>query len=321
MRLSIVTTLYASAPYLGEFYRRITAAAEQITEDYELIFVNDGSPDQSLEVALNLAKGNARVVVADLSRNFGHHKAIRTGLSYASGERVFLIDCDLEEVPELLIEFNRRMDSGGADVVYGVQPARTGSLFRRWSGALYFWLVNALADTKIPRNFLLVRLMSRRYVGALLRYPERTFVFSCLSMLTGFAQQSVPVTRINKATTVYSYPRLARVLVDTIVCSGSRPLLLGALVGATAVAIGGASILLFPFAKGTGGEHSAGWILALVSVWLAGGLSALAAGSVGRRLAALLDEVRKRPLTTVRGYYGFPDSEIDNGPRERRPRP
>ena len=100
MDLSIVTTLYYSAPYLEEFYARICAAAKRITSDYEIVFVNDGSPDNSLNIAISLYEGDERVRVVDLSRNFGHHKAIMTGLAHARGDFIFLIDCDLEEEPK-----------------------------------------------------------------------------------------------------------------------------------------------------------------------------------------------------------------------------
>src|SRR5215203_27557 len=106
MMLSIVTTLYNSAPYLDEFYDRIGAAAKQITPDYEIILVNDGSPDNSLDIALSLHRKDKRVRLIDLSRNFGHHKAIMTGLAHARGNLVFLLDSDLEEEPELLLIFH-----------------------------------------------------------------------------------------------------------------------------------------------------------------------------------------------------------------------
>ena len=96
MKLSIVTTLYRSSSTINEFYRRTLAAAESITEDIELVMVNDGSPDASLDIALDLHKSDRRVVVVDLSRNFGHHKAMMTGLAHATGDRVFLIDCALD---------------------------------------------------------------------------------------------------------------------------------------------------------------------------------------------------------------------------------
>ena len=105
MKLSIATTLYQSSRYVDEFYRRMTATARAITDDYELIFVNDGSPDDSLELVKKLRAGDRHVVILDLSRNFGHHRAMMTGLERARGEYVFLIDSDLEEHPENLAAF------------------------------------------------------------------------------------------------------------------------------------------------------------------------------------------------------------------------
>src|SRR6266481_9971297 len=128
MTLSIVTTLYDSAPYLEQFYLRTCAATEQITRDYEIILVNDGSPDNSLDIAISIHRRDKRVRVIDLSRNFGHHKAMMTGLTHAGGELVFLIDCDLEEEPELLEKFYRELKATEADVVFGVQQKRKGGL-------------------------------------------------------------------------------------------------------------------------------------------------------------------------------------------------
>src|SRR4030067_2507563 len=104
MELSIVTTLFYSSPYINEFYNRISKSVKKITDDYEIIFVNDGSPDNSLEIAVDLYKKDQKVRVIDLSRNFGHHKAIMTGLRFAKGDKIFLINCDLEEAPENIRE-------------------------------------------------------------------------------------------------------------------------------------------------------------------------------------------------------------------------
>ena len=134
MDLSIVTTMYQSAPHLEEFYRRCCVAAEKITQHYEIILVNDGSPDSSLDIAVSLHEGDERVRVIDLSRNYGHHKAMMTGLAHARGKLVFLIDCDLEEDPELLEPFHEELLVSGADVTYGVQDSRGGRLFGRVAG-------------------------------------------------------------------------------------------------------------------------------------------------------------------------------------------
>ena len=118
MKLSIVATLYQSAPYIAEFYQRATAVAREFArDDYEIVLVNDGSPDNSLELAVQLTEADHHVVLVDLSRNFGHHKAMMTGLAYSAGEQVFLIDSDLEEEPEWLLSFEEQMQQEASDVV------------------------------------------------------------------------------------------------------------------------------------------------------------------------------------------------------------
>ena len=129
MKLSIVTTLYMSAEYIEEFCRRAkVSASELVGEDYEIILVNDGSPDNSLEIAINLCNLDQHMVVVDLSRNFGHHKAMMTGLAQAIGDQIYLIDSDLEEEPEWLVSFEEKLQSEQCDVVYGVQSKRKDHL-------------------------------------------------------------------------------------------------------------------------------------------------------------------------------------------------
>src|SRR3977135_1284141 len=135
------------------------AAAEPITRDIELVMVNDGSPDDSLDLALALHRNDPRAGVVDLARNFGHHKAMMTGLAHATGDLVFLIDSDLEEEPELLGQFHERLAKGDCDVVFGVQEARRGGWVERVTGAVFFSLVDALSDQSLPRNAVVARLM------------------------------------------------------------------------------------------------------------------------------------------------------------------
>lgn len=149
MKLSIVTTLYYSAPYIEEFYKRIkTSIAKLNITDYEIIFVDDGSPDNSLEVAKSIIAIDQNVSVIDLSRNFGHHKAIMTGLTHAKGDYIFLIDVDLEEEPELLELFWKENDNDDVDVVYGIQRKRKGKIFEKISGFQFFIIFNFFIKCK-----------------------------------------------------------------------------------------------------------------------------------------------------------------------------
>ena len=145
MKLSVVTTLYNSTSYIQEFHERITNSVQKITEDYELVFVNDGSPDDSLARVLEIHRTDPRVKVVDFSRNFGHHKAILAGLGQARGNLVFLIDSDLEEDPDLLLQFYEFLSENPEyDVVYGYQGKRKGGLIREIRGGYFLSVLQPL---------------------------------------------------------------------------------------------------------------------------------------------------------------------------------
>src|SRR5690606_17673266 len=162
MKLSIVATLYRSSSFIDEFYARCVTAAESLYgDDFEIILVNDGSPDDSLARAVALHERDRRVKVIDLSRNFGHHKAMMAGLAYSSGDFVFLLDSDLEEQPEWLANFydelTRTDGIEAMDVVFGVQRKRKGNWFERVSGSVFFKVFNYLSEAEIPKNLVTAR--------------------------------------------------------------------------------------------------------------------------------------------------------------------
>lgn len=225
MKLSIVTTLYQSAPYIAEFHERASAAARQLVgEDYEIVLVNDGSPDNSLELAVQLIESDDHVIVVDLSRNFGHHKAMMTGLAHTQGDRVFLIDSDLEEYPEYLTSFAKQMESEFCDVVYGVQENRKGGWFERWSGQWFYRLFNVLTGLTLPANIVTARLMTRCYVDALLLHREREILIAGLWHITGFDQRPQSVKKHSSSETTYSFHRKMSILVNAVTSFSNAPL-------------------------------------------------------------------------------------------------
>lgn len=222
--ISIVTTMYRSAPYIDIFYRRIVAELKKLHISYEILFVNDGSPDDSLNIALGIQKLDACVIVIDLSRNFGHHKAIMEGLRNASGGKIFLIDCDLEEPPESLAAFHDRFNVGDCDVVYGVQLSRKGGWFERISGSMFYMLFNYLSDIPVPKDWTIARLMSKRYVSSLLHFHEETLFIGGVMAATGYCQVPVPVHKIHKGTTTYTLGRKISSSLSAITSLAKSPL-------------------------------------------------------------------------------------------------
>jgi putative glycosyltransferase len=304
MKLSIVTTMYYSSPYLEEFHRRIVAAARPITDDYEFVLVNDGSPDNSLEVALSLRKQDPRICVVDLSRNFGHHRAMMIGLNHTKGDMVFLLDCDLEEPPEALPILYQKLKEDSADVVFGVQTKRHDPILKSLFAIVYYRLLGWIADEKIPANLLTARLMSRRYVDALVRHQERVFNIEGLWQRTGFKQVAIPVDKLDyKGASTYNFRRQLALAVTSILSTSNKPLILIGMLGifiTLPAALGIIILVIRYFLLGQGVE---GWASLIVSLWFLGGLIISMLGIIALYLAVIFEEVKQRPYSIVAQLY------------------
>jgi len=304
MKLSIVATLYQSSAYIEEFYQRVSAAAHQLVgEDYEIVLVNDGSPDNSLNISIRLTEKDQHVVVVDLSRNFGHHKAMMTGLAHAKGQQVFLIDSDLEEEPEWLMAFSEQMEAEECDVVYGVQKQRKGGFFERWSGHWFYVFFKILTGVALPENIVTARLMTRRYVDALLSHKEREVFLAGLWHITGFSQKAKVVKKHNTSTTTYTFRRKMSILVNAVTSFSNAPLV--------SIFYVGVSISLFACAYITYlvihwiflSAPLSGWTSVMASIWLLGGMVISFIGVVGIYLSKIFSETKQRPYTIVRQIH------------------
>ncbi len=227
MTLSVVTTLYKSKPFLETFLKEIIANIQIIKiNDFELVFVNDGSPDDSVEYLLERKKEIPEIKIIDLSRNFGHHYAIQAGLNFASGEYVFLIDNDLETPPSVLVDYyNEIIIDKNLDVVYGYQEARKGNFIEKKAGSVFWVLINKLSDTKIPHNILTERLMTKQYVNELLRLQDANLFMGGMMYWVGFNQKGIPVKKGQRdGASTYSIKRRAELMLQAITSFSGKPL-------------------------------------------------------------------------------------------------
>lgn len=296
--------MYRSAPFIREFCERITATAAQVVTSWEIILVNDGSPDDALVVALAVQKDFPQVKVVDLSRNFGHHKAIMAGLSHAAGERVFLLDIDLEENPEWLVDFWQEMDKNGGDVVFGMQRERLGSPFRRWSGSLFYRLFNAVSETTIPVNGCTVRLMSLHYVKALMQLQDQNLFLAGNMTWIGFQQKTLSVEKKVRKESAYSLSKRIRLFWDGATSFSSQPLQLAFVIGLSISAITAILGIIFLLRKLISPEKTlSGYTSIILSVWFLGGLNILFIGVVGYYVARIFNEAKGRPQYIVNHVY------------------
>ena len=305
MKLSIVSTLYNSAHNITEFYQRVCKACSACElNEFEIIFVHDGSPDDSLNAALLLHEQDSKVVVVDLSRNFGHHRAMMTGLKYATGELVFLIDSDLEERPEWLIEFKSIFDASACDAVYGVLHARRGGWFERTTGNFYYKLFNIFSGLELPQ-IATARLMSRRFVNALLSHKETEVIIGGLMHITGFAQIPYPVNKVRIGKSNYTINKKIDLLVDSVVSFSSAPLVSIFYVGITITTLSFLAITYVLIRWVLSSQSLSGWTSLFLSVWLLGGLLISFLGVIAIYLAKIFIEIKNRPQAIVRALYRF----------------
>jgi dolichol-phosphate mannosyltransferase len=311
--LSVVAPCKDEAAGLVEFYRRVTDAVAASAGGapafaYEIVLVNDGSRDATWEVMLALASADKRVIAVNLSRNHGHQLALTAGLSVCRGERVLIIDADLQDPPELLPSMLDRMDAG-ADVVYGMRRKRDGeSRFKRWTASAFYRLLRRLADIDIPPDTGDFRLMSRRAVEVLIAMPEQCrFVRGMVSWI-GLKQEPVLYDRAARFAGGSHYPlrRMARLAADAITSFSIAPLRIATFGGLAFSALAFAVLVL------TGlGWSSPGWPAQrslLAGIVLAGaGANLLALGMLGEYIGRLYLEAKRRPLFIIENVVGGHD--------------
>lgn len=304
MKLSIVATLYQSELYIKEFHERSSTIAKKLVgDDYEIILVNDGSPDNSLDVAVQLSELDYHVVIVDLSRNFGHHKAMMTGLAYAKGERIFLIDTDLEEEPEWIESFAQQMNEDKSDVIYGVQTIRKGGIFERLTGWLFYRIYRLLNGIEQPDNIVTARLMTSRYVNALTAHTERELNIGSLWITTGFKQSAQKVSKHATSPTTYTLAKKFSHMVNAVTSFSSVPLVFtfyaGLFLSFSSLIFIFYNIFRYFFIS----SLPRGYTSIIASVWFFSGLIIFFIGIQGIYIAKVFSDVKQRPYTVVRHVY------------------
>lgn len=310
MKISVVAPLYRSAPYIDELHRRCVAAilATGVSE-YQIIFVNDGSPDNSLAIAKGIAASDASVLVVDLARNFGQHRATMTGLAHATGDFIFVMDSDLEDEPEWITLFYNELQARSCDVVFGIASNLKGGWLYSRARDLFYYLLNALSSISFPPHVCSARLMTRRYVQALLLFRERELFMAGIWHMAGFTQLPIEVVKQSKSPTTYSTSALIGVFVNAVTAFSVRPLVFISVVGI------GLSLVAFGFTawvlirKLLYGVSIEGWASVMSAVLLIGGISLFFNGVMAIYISKIFLEVKQRPRTIIKEVYGSGASE------------
>lgn len=306
--VSLVVPVYNEGEAIAVFYNRVRHVLEEMGEPYEIIFVNDGSRDDSLERLLALAGADACVRVIDLSRNFGKEAALSAGIDYAQGDVVIPIDADLQDPPELIPELLAGWRAG-FDVVYARRTARDGESFlKRFTARCFYRLLAAITDVEIPVDTGDYRLLSRPVVEALKRLPERHRFMKGLFSWIGFRQAPVYYRRESRVTghSKYSYLKMWNLALEGITSFSHTPLRLATCLG-FAVALFAFCYAVFIVVRTlVSGCAVPGYPSLITVVLFLGGVQLLTIGILGEYIGRIYDETKQRPIYIVRGKYGFP---------------
>jgi glycosyltransferase involved in cell wall biosynthesis len=309
--LSVVVPVFNEQEVLDEFHRRLAAVLDALNLRTQVIYVNDGSTDGTLDAIRHLAEHDARVLLVDLSRNFGKEIALTAGLDHADADAVVVIDADLQDPPELIPELVEQW-LDGYDVVYAKRTCRDGeSAAKKLTAFLFYRLIQKMSRVRIPEDTGDFRLLSRRAVHAVCQMREQHRFMKGLFAWIGFAQKAVPYRRAPRhaGVTKWNYWKLWNFALEGITSFSCVPLKVATYVG-LASAIGafgyGVYIVLRTLIFG---NAVAGYPSLLTAVMFLGGLQLLSIGVIGEYLARMFDESKQRPL------YFLKDGQPRNGAR------
>lgn len=302
-KLSIVIPMYYEEEVVDECYNRLDKVLNELKDyDYEIIFVNDGSKDKTLELLTAIAEKNKKVKIVSFSRNFGHQAAVTAGLQYVTGDVVLIIDADLQDPPELIPDMLKLWEDGN-EVIYGERKSREGeSVFKLFTASMFYKTLNALSDVEIPKNTGDFRLVDRKVVDTINAMPEHNKFLRGLFSWVGYKQYAFKYERKERFAGETKYPlkKMLKLAGDGIIGFSTKPLkMLGGL-GILSIFISFIvlvyAILSFIFGWG---NLTAGWTSLMVAITFFAGVQLLALWILSEYIGRIYDESKKRPQYIV----------------------
>ena len=299
---SIIAPIYNEQETLPVLYQRISEVMDRTGEPWELVLVDDGSHDTSVEIIHSLAEEDKRVRPVILARNFGHQIAVTAGLDYSRGEAVVIIDADLQDPPEVILELIEKWREG-YEVVYAVRETREGeTFFKLWTARMFYRIINRVTSMKIPVDTGDFRLMDRKVVDVMGQMREHHRFLRGMSVWVGFKQVGVKYQRAARyaGETHYPFKKMVKLAITAITGFSFFPLQVATYLGFIA---SGISIIVIPIVivmRLMGNQSFLGQASTLIAVLFLGGVQLIFLGILGEYIGRIYDEVRNRPLYIVR---------------------
>lgn len=301
MELSVVVPVFNEELIIAKLYERLQDSCRKITEDFELIFVNDGSKDSSIEKIKDLAARDSRIKYINFSRNFGHQIAVSAGLDRATGKAVVIIDGDLQDPPELIPALYKEHKKGFKIVVAKRKQRKGESFFKKKTASIFYRTLAKITSFEIPLDVGDFRLIDQTVVQDLRLMPEvNKFLRGQMAWL-GYKTSSVEYNRDERmaGVTGYSLSKMLRLAIDAITSFSNLPLKLASLAGILVSGIALIIIFYALYAKFNGQEVLKGWTSLIVSSMFVGGIQLVSIGIIGEYISRINSDVKKRPLYVI----------------------
>lgn len=306
VHISVVSPVYKGEKMVAELVRRIKDNVSPITESYEIILVNDASPDNSWEEIKKECAADTRVKGIDLSRNFGQHYAITAGLNFVKGEWVVVMDCDLQDRPEEIPNIYNKAQEGW-DIVYASRVYRHDSYWKKLSSKLFHAAYKFVSGIDKDRSIANFGIFHSNVIKEYNKSTEYFRSFSTIIKQLGFKKTSIPVAHSERleGKSSYSLMKLFRLSFDIIVASTNRPLVLMIAVGFIMSFVSFLIALLAIILQLSGVFQVPGYASTILSIWFVGGLNILMLGIVAVYVGKIFDQVKGRPLYIVQSVQNI----------------
>ena len=315
-KISVVIPMYYEEEVANECYKRITNVLQNISNyNYEIIFVNDGSKDKTLEILKEIAKQDKNVKVISFARNFGHQCAVTAGLKFVTGDAIVIIDADLQDPPELIPEMLKLWENGN-EVIYGKRKTREGeSKFKLLTAKMFYKTLNALSDVDIPKDTGDFRLVDRKVVDIINSLPEHNKFLRGLFSWVGFEQTAFEYERKERFAGKTKYPlkKMLKLASDGIMGFSTKPLKIVGGLGIFTIIISFViliyAILSFIFKWN---NLTAGWTSIMITVTLLCGTILVSLWMIGEYIARIYDESKSRPQYIIKEKINIDETNKDD---------
>lgn len=310
IRYSIVVPVYNEEEVIQETHKRLTKVMEETKESYEIIFINDGSRDRTLELAEEICKKDKNIKVLNFSRNFGHQIAVTAGMEYSCGQAVVIIDADLQDPPEVILKMIEKWKEG-YDVVYGKRSKRKGeTAFKKITAKCFYRFLDSMTNVNIPVDTGDFRLIDRKVCDTMNTLTEKSRYVRGLVSWVGYKQIAVEYVREERFAGETKYPlkKMIKLASDAIMSFSYKPLKIAGFVGILLSMASFLYLLVIIWQKIFTDTTVAGWASILAVMLFFNGVTLMLHSVTGSYIGRIYEETKNRPLYIVRDTIGFSDS-------------